>query len=285
VPKTTWTEPLVLDLIAASGRADPREAIEDYAESLLEAAMQRSLPIRVDLIASLKGIRSREGRFDFAGRIYAEEDGQLVMDLNSADAEPRRRFTTAHELMHTAFPCFTEEKRYRLDTTVETNPINREEEYLCDLGAAALLMPAHLVDGNYSIADEGLRAIERLSRIAEVSLQAAGNRLAELSDSRAAFMVFEFGHKPADRPALRRGEKVPRRARLRYAHCAHLDVYLPRFKGAASDSPISRAFASGRRERGVEALPGSKDGRPFAIEAKAFGSDERRVVLAVATPV
>jgi hypothetical protein len=284
VPKTTWTEPLVLDLIAASGRADPRDAIEDYAADLLADGGQGSLPVRVDLIASLKGIRSREGRFDFAGRIYAEEDGQLVMDLKATDSHERRRFTAAHELMHTAFPCFTEEKRYRLDTEVEAHPPNQEEEYLCDLGAAALLMPAHLVDGSYSIADEGLRAVERLSRVAEVSLQASGNRLAELSDSPAAFMVFELGHKPADRPALRRGEKVSRRARLRYAHCAHLGVYLPRFKSAEADSPISRAFASRRRERGVEALPGSKDGQAFAIEAKAFGNDERRVVLAVATP-
>lgn len=116
-----------------------------------------------------------------------------------------------------------------------------------------------------------------------VSLEAAGNRLAELAEDPTAFMVFEFGHKPADRPALRRGERVRKRARLRYAHCSHLDAYLPRFKGANEKSPISRAFRTNKRERGVEALPGSKDSTPFAIEAKAFGSDERRRVLAVAT--
>lgn len=281
--KTTWSEPLVLDLIAASGEADPRAAIEAYAEKLLVAAEQRSLPIKVDLIASVKGIRSREGRFDFAGRIYAEDDGQLVMDLNATDSRERQRFTAAHELMHTAFPCFSEEGRYRLDAEVETKPVNQEEEYLCDLGAAALLMPARLVGGEFSIAQGGLRAVERLARSAEVSLQAAGNRLAELSDEPTAFMVFELGHKPADRPALRRGERVQKRARLRYAHCSQLDAYLPRFKGAPTQSPISRAFRDPHRQRGVEPLPGAKDETEFAIEAKAYGGEGRRVVLAVAT--
>lgn len=281
--KTTWSEPLVLDLIAASGEPDPRAAIEAYAEKLLTAAEQRSLPIKVDLIASVKGIRSREGRFDFAGRIYAEEDGQLVMDLNATDSRERQRFTAAHELMHTAFPSFREEGRYRLDAEVETKPVNQEEEYLCDLGAAALLMPAPLVGSEFSIGQGGLRAVERLARSAEVSLQAAGNRLAELAEEPTAFMVFEFGHKPAERPALRRGEKVSKRARLRYAHCSHLDAYLPRFKSAPTQSPISRAFRDSRRQRGVEPLPGAKDETGFAIEAKAYGGEGRRVVLAVAT--
>jgi Zn-dependent peptidase ImmA (M78 family) len=51
------------------------------------------------------------------------------MDLNTGHNTNRKRFTCAHELMHTAFPEFVEEKRYRLDNTVESNPINREEEY------------------------------------------------------------------------------------------------------------------------------------------------------------
>ena len=51
----------------------------------------------------------RVASFAFAGRIYAEASGQLVMDLNAADSEPRRRFTASHEIMHTAFPGFRRE--------------------------------------------------------------------------------------------------------------------------------------------------------------------------------
>jgi hypothetical protein len=53
----------------------------------------RQLPVDVDLIASCLGIKRRAASLAFAGRIYAEENGQLVMDLNANDSEPRRRFT------------------------------------------------------------------------------------------------------------------------------------------------------------------------------------------------
>jgi Zn-dependent peptidase ImmA (M78 family) len=280
----TWTEPLVLGLMAEASTEDPREAIEAYAEQLLSDARQNSLPIDVEMIASLKGVRPRRGSHDFAGRIYVEDDGQLVMDLNERDSPSRQRFTCAHEMMHTAFPNFTEEKRYRLDTKVESNPLNQEEEYLCDLGAAALLMPASLVRDRYAFASGGLANMEKLARKADVSLEAAGNRLAELSSEPVAFMVFEHGHKPADRPALRRGDSVPKRVRLRYAHCSGLDVYLPRFKGAEEHSVITIARETGDKEEGVEELPGVRGGGRFKIEAKRYGWEERERVLAVARP-
>jgi Zn-dependent peptidase ImmA (M78 family) len=279
----TWTEPLVVGLMAEAGTADPREAIEAYAEKLRREAEQDSLPVDVEMIASVKGVRPRRGSHEFAGRIYVEEDGQLVMDLNARDSPVRQRFTCAHEMMHTAFPNFTEEKRYRLDTSVEAKPLNQEEEYLCDLGAAALLMPASLL-GAYRLTRDGLAGVGSLAREAAVSLEAAGNRLAELSEESVAFMVFEYGHKPADRPALRRGEAVPEQVRLRYAHCSLLDVYLPRFKGAIAGSAIARAHSSGRLERGVEELPGTRGAGQFEIEARSSDTDDRQRVLAVAYP-
>jgi Zn-dependent peptidase ImmA (M78 family) len=279
----TWTEPLVLRLMKRHRTDDPQRAIEAYARKLLRDAKQDSLPVDVDLIASVQGVRRRQSAYDFAGRIYVEDDGQLVMNLNAADNPNRQRFTCAHELMHTGFPGFGKEKRYRLDTVVESNPVNREEEYLCDLGAAALLMPGDLLGDDYHLSD-GLSAVEALSTDAEVSLEAAGNRLMSLAEEPAAFMVFQYSHKPADRPALRRGKQVPKRMRLRYARCADVDLYLPRFKSAEDESVVTAAHESGGVERGTERLPGAEAAGSFVVEAKRYGRDERERVLAIATP-
>lgn len=73
-----------------------------------------------------------------------------------------------------------------------------------------------------------------------------------------------------------------RQMRLRYASCAHLHVYLPRFKGAARDGAVSRARVSGQLERGVEPLPGASSAGEFDVEAKAYGFAGRERVLAVA---
>ena len=280
----TWTEPLVLRLMKRQRTDDPQRAIEAYARKLLRDAKQDSLPVDVDLIASVQGVRQRQSAYDFAGRIYVEDDGQLVMDLSTADNPNRQRFTCAHELMHTGFPGFGKEKRYRLDTVVESNPVNREEEYLCDLGAAALLMPVELIGDRYRL-NGGLGAVEALSSDAQVSLEAAGNRLVSLAQEPGVFMVFGHGHKPADRLALSRGKQVPKRMRLRYARCAGVDVYLPRFKGAETDSVVTAAHESGEVHRGTERLPGAEVAGSFLVEAKRYGKDQRECVLAIATPL
>ena len=106
-----------------------------------------------------------------------------------SDSNERQRFTCAHELIHPAFPGFSRESRYRLDEQVGRNRVERsEEEYLCDFGAAELLMPSEIVESRYTV-QRGLREVQRLGRDAEVSLEAAANRLVELSDGPAALRL------------------------------------------------------------------------------------------------
>src|SRR5690349_876943 len=99
-----WSEPLVLKLIERHRGRTPEEIIERHAERVRREAEQGSLPIDVELVASVQGVKPRRAAYDFAGRIYADLDGQLVMDLNGDDRSERQRFTCAHELIHLAFP-------------------------------------------------------------------------------------------------------------------------------------------------------------------------------------
>ncbi len=265
-----WSEPVVRRLIAGSGGQPPERLIERFADGLRADAHQDQLPIRTDLIASMKGIKRHvRHAVDFSGRIYADENGQLRMDICGDDTEPRQRFTEAHELMHTAFPGFTEEQRYRLDITAERNAPNRQEEYLCDVGAAALLMPRELVRDHYD-PREGFAEVERLASDAHVSIEAAANRLVSLSDEPVALLCLAVAHKPADQTALRRGEPVAPRLRVKYAATRYVDVYIPRHKSAEDPSVLVRASSSGREEQGEEPLPGSSRS-VFAVKAKAFG--------------
>lgn len=279
-----WTEQSVLDLIGRAGIEDPEEIIRDEVAQLLSDTGESALPIDVEAIASWLGIRSATGDFEFAGRIYADHDGQLIMNLNAQDEPPRRRFTCAHELIHTRFPGF-ERGRYRLDLQVGSNPVNLEEEYLCDFGAAELLMPRHLVEGAYR-AQDGFGAVEDLAESARVSLEAAANRLVRLSVDPVALLVFRESHKPADGPALRRGEYVAKRLRLRYAVSNGLNAYFPRFKSADDHSVITKAWEGGDAApcRAHEVLPGAQRAGVFRLEAKAYGSGELRKVLVLASP-
>jgi hypothetical protein len=186
------------------------------------------------------------------------------MDLNATDSEARRRFTAAHELMHTAFPGFTKEARYRVDDFTEGHLRHRaQEEYLCDVGAAALLMPRKLVAGSYSVED-GLKAVEDLACDADVSLEAAGNRIVSTSEAPAMFLVLEVMNKPADRH-----DSEPR-LRVKYASGKGLNLFVPRYKSAESSSVLVRALLQTGTVFGVERLPGLSNGPDVSIEAKAY---------------
>lgn len=281
--RTEWREPLVKRLIDANGGRAPEEIIESYANALRSAAGERSLPIRPHLIASFHGIKRRRATYDFAGRIYAEPSGQLVMDINDQDSEERQHFTEAHELIHPAFPDFKLQHRYRLDATAERNAENREEEYLCDYGAAALLMPAELVAEHYDVRG-GLGDVERLSSDAAVSIEAAANRLVAIADEPSAMLCLTWSHKPADRAALRKGEQVPKRLRIRYGVTRHMNLYVPKFKAADEGSVFCRAAATTAVCAETTTLPGLESSGLFRVQAKRYGSDRLTRVIAIARP-
>jgi hypothetical protein len=283
--RTDWHEPLVRRLIECHGGLAPETIVERYADRLRDQADQHALPIAPSLIASVTGIRRRTGSFEFAGRIYAEENGQLVMDVNVDDSFERQHFTEAHELIHTAFPGFKTEKRYRRDgALMERHPPNQEEEYLCDVGAAALLMPAALVQDHYSVA-AGMADAERLSADAEVSVEAAANRLVTLADEPALLLCLRYINKPADAPAQRRGEVVEPRWRVSYAAgSSHIRFYVPRFKSVEEGSVLSEAASTWTMVSGEEPLPGAARDGQFRLTAKRYGSDHRARVLAIARP-
>lgn len=278
-----WREPLVRQLVEANGGRSPESIIEDFATKLRTAAGETSLPIRPNIIASFHGVKRRRAKHNFAGRIYAEPSGQLVMDINEDDPEERQHFTEAHELIHPAFPGFAVEGRYRLDASMDRYSDNREEEYLCDLGAAALLMPSELIADQYTVRG-GLEDVERLSRDAQVSIEAAANRVVALSDEPAAMICLTWSHKPADRRELRKGADVPQRLRIRYAVTNHINLYVPKFKSADDDSVFCEATQSTSIVQEITTLPGVEDAGLFRVQAKRYGSGPLERVFAIARP-
>lgn len=282
-----WKDPLVKRLIRRHRGKAPEQIVRDHVAKYLAEAGQVEFPIDVEGIASLLGIKRRIVDGPFAGRIFAEPSGQLVMDLRASDGGPRQRFSCAHEIIHTVFPGFARETRYRVDVSVGTHRRERyEEEYLCDFGAAELLMPQPLLSHpDFDLGARGLAAVEDLASQADVSLEAAGNRLARLTPG-AIFMVMELMHKPSELPALARGDDVPQQLRLSYATGAEGMVsFLPRYKSSPVESPMVQALTTGRRQRGPSIIPGG-GARTYHVDAGSYPRQqgEQRIdrVLAIA---
>ena len=92
-------------------------------------------------LASIYGIRVEETDEDFGGegRIFPRSDG-VVIEYRAGRIVERQRFTVCHELAHTCFGNAFEFVRHH-EAPEEDDPAHKKFEYLCDLGAAELLMP------------------------------------------------------------------------------------------------------------------------------------------------
>jgi Zn-dependent peptidase ImmA (M78 family) len=270
-----WSEPLVRRLAGRRADGDPRPPLRAILDGWRAETGQDRLPIDVLGIASARGIRVRAtapGVGD--GRVYAERDG-VVIEVDGRQSQARQRFTVAHELVHTAFPGFARERRYRADDDLAAALFARtrdEEELLCDWGAGVLLMPDELIWSHR--AEQGLRAVEALARAAKVSLEAAACRLVERSEQPVAFLVLD-GDDAGD-------------LRVRNAKTQGLPLFVPRNARVRADSVPARAARSGRRERDRGVLPG-RSRRQFHVEAKSYplgrGGSARERVLMIALPV
>jgi Zn-dependent peptidase ImmA (M78 family) len=267
-------EPVVERLVGRRADGDPRPRLKATLDRWRVEAGQEKLPVDVVGLASMRGIRVDEVEAnDWEGRVYVDPAGRPIIEVSRRHAVARRRFTVAHELVHTAFPGFTADRRYRVDGNLASAVFARnrsEEERLCDWGAGVLLMPDDLI-WSYR-ADQGLRAVEKLARDAKVSLEAAANRLIEASRKPAVFMVLE-----------RDGSDLC----VRYAKVQGLSLFVPRGLRVNEASVFWRAVRSGARERDTGRLP-SRSRRLFHIEAKSFplgrGAAANERVLALAFP-
>lgn len=76
------------------------------------------------------------------GRVFWEDSGYVV-EVRATLGAARRAFTLGHEIAHTFFMTPNESSASeRVDVGTETFAEDNKEEYLCDVAAAEMLMPA-----------------------------------------------------------------------------------------------------------------------------------------------
>jgi Zn-dependent peptidase ImmA (M78 family) len=155
------------------------------------------------LLASFRGVAEvAVADQDEAGCIYVRE-GHLVIQTRRADSQERRRFTVGHEISHTFFPGFLEERRSRSDATVGQFDRSQAEEYLCDLGGAELLLPrTELLPRLRRQVD--LAAVIELASEFESTIEVTALRAAALCGRPAAVVVLEPGWRKAEAAEVRR---------------------------------------------------------------------------------
>lgn len=260
--------------IEAPGATD-EEAVVLACERLLQAA-EAEPPVPLERVASLRGIVDvRSAEQPWAGILAPKMPRGFVVTVRASDGFERQRFTIGHEIGHTFFDGFHQERQFRC------NGAKTRLEALCDLAATELLLPRAFFRADLAQTSFDLDSVEALADAYQASIEATALRTVDLCRAPAALLVLTPRHKPAE---AGREHLVEPKLRLDYCHRVGKWPYALQHKSVDAHSPLAAALQGeivDLAEADVAELFRSDPG-PVELHAKRYGHSGR--VLALIRP-
>jgi hypothetical protein len=178
--------PSVVALLQSSVEYDAADAIRARARELVARA--RSLGWEGPPFSMLELASLRQLKVDEQADLKDDQDACVVPGrvlLNRRKSSARRRYSLAHEIVHTLFPDYEDEIRH-VGTLWRRDGDESELEFLCQVGAAELLFP--LEEFTASVARHGLSLASTLALATtfNASVEATARRIVETSEAPAA---------------------------------------------------------------------------------------------------
>lgn len=255
-----WLSTAAAALCSYTGQDEPVSAIRRCADTLLADSETAERPVNLELVASFRRIRKIE-YVDMveAGRVLPTREA-YVMQVNREHAEGKQRFTVGHEICHTFFHEASASVRTLVDAATGLFDIRDEEEYLCDVGAARILLnPCWLVP----MAESRPASLDGLLEIAEMcgaSIEATAFELAQSAVWPCTFVFWEPGLRkaqqlPSEQAALPGLASDPgKKLRVTRGYGSNEWPFVSKNKSVGQDSTIHQALVARGRTEGWEVL-------------------------------
>jgi Zn-dependent peptidase ImmA (M78 family) len=122
------------------GRTPPDQLFREKANEIIRLTKIEGPPFDPYVYAEYLGIdviQDKDAPFD--GTLRMLTSGKFLILLNAAASVERKRFTLAHEIAHT---FYYKDLKLHMERHCGAATFDSEEERLCDIGAAELLMPS-----------------------------------------------------------------------------------------------------------------------------------------------
>jgi Zn-dependent peptidase ImmA (M78 family) len=253
-----------LALTQSQGVSSPEEAITLLCKALIDEAGDCGPPFTPEILASFRGVVAVK-------RVPMKEAGRLIpftsgfeIEVNSGHTKEKQNFSVNHEICHT---FFIEYGSGRAKTDQETGVFNvkLEEEYLCDVGASALLFDPRWFRPSALKLGAAVASIFDLSKQFNGSLEATAMALCDLDLWPCAVVFWEKSIKPKQKHLIYQNtlpgledvkENLSKmRVRLSWHSPSFKQVhYFPKHKSALQDGLVYSCLASQKATRGYEAV-------------------------------
>ena len=166
---------------------DPVAAVRGRTRAVATTAMNQGWsgpPWNVELLASLQGIRVKNAGHLGRGLDALWTSGRILV---SHGAPPtRRRYSIAHEMVHSFLAPHDEGTDLSMLPPADRKAADGELEYLCQVGAAELLMPSESLRRPDGAGNAQRSSYPRARPDFEVSPEAAARRAVDLAAERCA---------------------------------------------------------------------------------------------------
>lgn len=194
-----WSSREASSLFAVTGEKDPAVAISKLAAGLIDEAGFDKPPFDPRILASLQNVLEiRRTPMKSAARLLPEK-GALVIEVNQDHSAGKQNFSADHEVTHTLLPTYSGQVVDDLVTGEFSS--HSEEELLCDIGAATLLLDPRWLRPLAVEAGASLHTVFQMAVLFGASLQATALQLSKLNIWPCAFVFWEEGYRKSDRIA------------------------------------------------------------------------------------
>lgn len=293
----TWHSETARRVCQTTGASDPVEGAITLAEDLTRKCDLTRPAFGLAALASWQGAKIEEVPMEDAGRLVPLFEGNFdfLIQINQAHSPAKKNFSTGHEIGHTLMPDFVDEPQERSDVDTMTWNEENEEEFLCDVVGAEILMPRREFIPRLNACGLHVESLALLAEEFGSSLEATAMAMTKTGLGDFGFIVWELGWNKAHNeqnatlsmfdewgalPAKYRTQKVFSCGRLSGFH-------FPHNKSIEMDSLIAGAANShdivcGRQELNV----GGGKTQKFYTESQAFplrrnGKLEQRIFTMV----
>jgi Zn-dependent peptidase ImmA (M78 family) len=248
-----WQSAIARELCQITGTRDPLRAVQQLVQTLLDDAEVAAPPVNLHLLASFQKIRDiQEAVMPHAGRLLPDGANYLIQ-VNAHHSSGKQRFTAGHEIGHTLIPSFQRHPRVIQDMFTGLFEAGQEEEYLCDVAGAELLLPERLFRPRATNLGCHLNGVIELAHAFQASREATARRMVEMNLWPCAFAIWHLSYKDSEAhinqqwtlggPEWTLPEK---KLRVRYAVSNPLfGRYLHRHLAAPQDGCLMRCFKEG----------------------------------------
>ena len=192
---------------------DPEEIIRKLVRNELAEAKNSGWsgpPFNPRILASIMGIECEESKeltYSEDAELQPTKAKTLVIRYNPDRPRTRQNFSIAHEISHTLFPEYR--NQYKPHHKISKFDPDNEVEFLCDLGASEIILPAPEFDLEVRRRGISLESLEELSKLYEASKEASAIRMVATNHHPCAMMVLDYSHKPTELSQIEQAKHQP----------------------------------------------------------------------------